>query len=218
MEPGPDDDALLEQLLVLRAQLGARDAYAELVDRHDARLRFYLRRLLGPSADTDDLRQEVWLTVVRKLGTLQEPAAFRAWLYRVARHHAISWLRKRRPEVPLEDAGPEMESAADVDTDESAGFGPEEAAAAYAALDTLRRNHREVLSLRFLSGLTYEEIARVLDCPVGTIRSRIHYAKAALRAALPDGADRDATIKQGKVGPHDGRSTRRRPAGDGPAS
>jgi RNA polymerase sigma-70 factor (ECF subfamily) len=181
----PEDDALVDHLLVLRAQLGARDAYARLVDRHDARLRFYLRRLVGTFPEADDLCQEVWLIVVRKLGTLDSPEAFVAWLYRVARHHAISWLRKRRIEVPLDEAGPEAEVVGRADDDP--GVGPEDAAAMYAALEALSPSHREMLTLRFLSGLSYEEIARVVDRPIGTVRSRIHYAKAALRAVLTAG-------------------------------
>lgn len=182
--PRRDDDPLLEQLVVLRAQLGVQDAYAALVERYDARLRFYLRRLLGAGGDADDALQDVWLTVVRKLGTLEDPGAFRTWLYRVARHHAISRLRKRRAEVSLEDAGPFEEPAVPDDADEGAGFSPEQAAAIYAALDRLSPSHREILTLRFLGGLTYEQIAGVVDRPVGTVRSRVHYAKAALRAAV----------------------------------
>lgn len=178
-----NDDTLVEQLIVLRAQLGMRDAYAALVDRYDSRLRFYLRRLLGPCADAEDALQDVWLTVVRKLTTLEDPGAFRTWLYRVARHHGISRLRKRRAEVPLEEAGP-LEEAAVEDDDDDAGFSPEQAAAVYGALDQLSPSHREILTLRFLGGLTYEQIAGVLDRRVGTVRSRIHYAKAALRAAV----------------------------------
>jgi len=184
MGPGLDDDAVVEQLLVLRAQMGARDAYAGLVHRYDARLLFYLRRLLGSPAAAEDVRQDVWLTVVRKLNTLDNPAAFRTWLYRVARHRGISWLRKRRREVPLEEAGPLEEVVAKNETDDASGFSADEATAVHVALDTLSRSHRETLGLRFLGGLTYEEMAGVLDCRVGTVRSRIHYAKAALRVAL----------------------------------
>jgi RNA polymerase sigma-70 factor (ECF subfamily) len=182
---GPDHEALAEQLLVLRAQMGSRDAYAELVQRYDARLLFYLRRLLGRVADAEDVRQDVWLTVVRKLKTLEDPAAFRAWLYRIARHRGISWLRRRHLEVPLHEAGAVEEPAVESEIDETSGFSPEEASAVLAALDTLSPRHREILALRFLGQLTYDEIACVLDCSIGTVRSRIHYAKAALRASLP---------------------------------
>src|SRR5262245_19689276 len=183
------DDAL-EQLLVLRAQLGARDAYARLVERHDARLLFFLRRIVGRTADAEDVRQKVWLTVVRKLGTLEHPAAFRTWLYRIARHQAISWLRSRRIEVTLDET--DLGDAAEPeDTDDELGLAAEDAAAIYAALDTLSPRHREMLALRYLGGLRYDEIARVLDCPVGTVRSRIHYARAALRAALAPTQRRD---------------------------
>lgn len=177
------DAALTESLLVLRAQMGSREAYTRLVDRYDARLLFYLRRLLGHAADAEDVRQDVWLTVVRRLGALENPEAFRSWLYRIARNRGISLLRKRRAEVPLEAAGPLQDIAAG-SADESTGFGPEEAAAVHAALDRLSPAHREIMTLRFLGGLGYDEIASVLDCPVGTVRSRIHYAKAALRMAL----------------------------------
>jgi RNA polymerase sigma-70 factor, ECF subfamily len=184
MEPGPDDEAIVERLWVLRAQMGARDAYARIVDRYDARLLFYLRRLLGVHADAEDVRQEVWLTVVRKLNTLEDPGAFRAWLYRVARHRGISWLRKRRGEVPLDEVGSLEEAAPAGGSEEDEGFSPAQAAAMYAALDGLSPSHREILTLRFLGGLSYDEIAAVVDCPVGTVRSRIHYAKTALRTAL----------------------------------
>jgi RNA polymerase sigma-70 factor (ECF subfamily) len=176
------DDALVERLLVLRAQLGSGDAFTGLVDRYDARLLFYLRRLLGSPADAEDVRQEVWLTVVRKVHTLQDAGAFRTWLYRVARHRGISWLRRRRVEVPSDQA-PLEEASVAIEAEET-DPGPQDAAAMYAALDALAAGQREILCLRFLGGLAYEEIARVLDCPVGTVRSRLHYAKAALRAAL----------------------------------
>lgn len=191
MAPQRNDDAVVEQLTVLRAQLGMRDAYGALVERYNSRLRFYLRRLLGPGGDAEDALQDVWLTVVRKLTTLEDPGAFRTWLYRVARHHGISRLRKRRAEVPLDEVGPLEEPAVTDEAEEDAGFSPEQAAAVYEALDRLTPSHREILTLRFLGGLTYEQIAGVLDRRVGTVRSRIHYAKAALRAAVAASAQTD---------------------------
>lgn len=187
MVPSSDDEHVAEQLMVLRAQLGSRAAFSRLAARYDARLLFYLRRLLGPAreADAEDLRQEIWLIVLRKLRSLDEPAAFRTWLYRVARHRAISFLRRQRAELPLDALGASAEPIApDVDEAEP-GFTADEAHAVYLALDRLSPTHREVLTLRFLGDLSYEQVANVLGCRVGTVRSRIHYAKAALRAAIP---------------------------------
>ena len=184
MAPTPDDEQIAEQLTVLRAQLGSREALSRLAARYDARLLFYLRRLLGPSweADAEDLRQEIWLIVLRKLRSLDAPAAFRTWLYRVARHRAISFLRRRRAEVSLDAF---EQPATPVVEDAELTFTADEARAVYLALDRLSPSHREVLTLRFLGDLSYEQIATVLGCRVGTVRSRIHYAKAALREAVP---------------------------------
>ncbi len=184
MASKPNERELAERLLVLRAQLGSRDAITSLVRHYDAPMLFYLRRLLGRTADAEDVRQEVWLTVLRKLRGLEDVGAFRTWLYRIARHRGISWLRKRRLEVPLPEAGALEETAAPGPAEEEPTFGPEEAAAVYEALDTLSAAHREILTLRFLGGLGYEDIAAVLDCHVGTVRSRLHYAKRALRSAV----------------------------------
>ncbi len=191
MAAKPTEHALVERLVVLRAQLGSREAFAQLVRRYDAPLLFYLHRLLDRTADAEDVRQEVWLTVLRKLNGLEDAGAFRSWLYRIARHRGISWLRRRRREVPLPDAAA-LEEAAEAPAQEDPAFGPEEAAAVYAALDTVSAAQREILTLRFLGGLSYEDMARVLDCPVGTVRSRLHYARQALRAAVSEGRARHA--------------------------
>jgi RNA polymerase sigma-70 factor (ECF subfamily) len=197
MVPSPDDEQVAEQLMVLRAQLGSREAFSRLAARYDARLLFYVRRLLGPfrEADAEDLRQEIWLIVLRKLRSLDEPAAFRTWLYRVARHAVISFLRRRRAEVPLDELAPREEPQAPDDGEQDLAFTAADAQAVYLALDRLSPSHREVLTLRFLGDLSYEQVADVLGCRVGTVRSRIHYAKAALRAVIsaeptiPDAAE-----------------------------
>jgi RNA polymerase sigma-70 factor (ECF subfamily) len=127
----------------------------------------------------DDALQDVWLAVSRALPRLADPAAFRAWAYRIARDRAARELRTRRPaEVPLDADGP---ADARADTD---GFTAEDAACVHAALDELAAEHREVLVLRYVEDMTYDEIARVSGCQVGTVRSRLHYAKRALRGVL----------------------------------
>lgn len=172
-----DADRLYERVLVLRCQAGDGAAFAELVGRYQPRLRYFLRKLLRDGPAADDALQDVWLAVFRAAPRLADPGAFRGWVYRIARDRAVRERRGRRPPEPLADLDP----ADDRDPDP---FTADDAARVHAALDELAPEHREVLVLRYVEGMTYEEIAPVVGSPVGTVRSRIHYAKRALRAVL----------------------------------
>ncbi len=170
-------DRLFERLLVLRCQTGDEAAFAELVERYRHRLHYFVRKLLG-EADADDVLQDVWLDVYRGLSRLSDAAALAAWLYRIARDRAYRVLRKRRSgQVPLDAAELIDESA-------EATFSADEAARIHVALGELEPQHREVLILRFLEEMSYEDIARIVGCPLGTVRSRLHYSKLALRRQL----------------------------------
>jgi len=172
-------DRVYEQILVLRCQAGDGPAFAELVGRYGARVRYYLRKLVGDTADVDDLLQDVWLDVFRSLPGLADPAAFPAWLYRLARDRAFRRLRRRRP-PGRRVAEHELAGLADRED----GFTADEAGWVHAALDRLPPEHREVLVLRFLEGMAYEDVARVVGCPLGTVKSRIYHAKRGLRRAI----------------------------------
>jgi RNA polymerase sigma-70 factor (ECF subfamily) len=174
-------DRLYEQILVLRCQTGDGAAFGELVERFAARLRYYVRTLLGRErqADAEDVLQDVWLDVHRSIATLTDPGALVAWLYRVARNRTVRHLRKRvLPTRTIE----EMQFVREIDRDDE--FAIEDAEAIHLALDGLAPEHREVLVLRFLEEMSYDGIATITGCPVGTVRSRIHYAKLALRRVL----------------------------------
>ncbi len=169
-------DRLYERLLILRCQAGDPAAFADLVGRYTPRLRYFVRKLLN--ADPDDVLQEVWLDAFRGLGRLLDAGAFPAWLYRLARDRTCRALRQgRHAPQPLGDIDPADESA-------EAEFTAEEAGRIHKAIDRLTPGHREVLLLRFLEEMTYEDIAQVLGCPLGTVRSRLHHAKRALREQL----------------------------------
>ena len=172
-------DRLYEQVLVLRCQTGDDGAFAELVGHYDQRLTYYVRRLAGAQRDPEDILQDVWLTVYRKLPQLRDPRALAVWLYRIARTTTLAALRGGRnwAELPEEPAGPDESSAEPV-------LSAEDAAQIQAALDRLRPEHREVLSLRFIEDMSYEQIAAVVGCPLGTVRSRLHHAKEALQREL----------------------------------
>ncbi|HEY2841883.1 MAG TPA: sigma-70 family RNA polymerase sigma factor [Pirellulales bacterium] len=173
-------DRLYEKLLVLRSQTGDNAAFEELVVRYSPGLRYFLAKMLG-NDHADDALQEVWLDVFRGLGRLAEPAAFTTWIYRISRDRAYRQLRSqgRLQATSLYEAPVDV-----AEMEEEPEFSPEDAQQINQELERLPPDQREVLTLRFIEGMTYEEIAAVVGCPVGTVRSRIHYAKLALRRQL----------------------------------
>jgi len=172
----------LDTVLLLRAQAGDATALEELVNRHDGPLRYFIRRLLADTSAADDIAQEAWLAAIRQIKRITCGAAFRVWLYRVARNMAVSLLRKQGCVAALP-----MEAAADVPEEEETVFSAEDVAAVHSAIARLTIEHRAVITLRFLEDMSYEEIAAVVDCTTGTVRSRLHYAKKELRRII--GAD-----------------------------
>ena len=170
---------LREQILVSRCQAGDERAFEEIVSTYGPRLRYYLLKQLGSPEATDDVLQEVWLDVYRGIVRLRRPDAFRAWIYRIARDRAFRALRRARVPCQLPDeahlAAPEVEDD---------GFSAEGARRVHEALDRLSPSHRDVLLLRFIEDLTYDEIAQITGCPPGTVKSRIHHAKRLLRREM----------------------------------
>jgi RNA polymerase sigma-70 factor (ECF subfamily) len=172
-------EQLLEQILVLRAQTRDDGAFEKLVARYRARVAYFVRRSVGNDGSAEDVLQQVWLTAFERLPRLKEPAAFRVWLYRIARNQAVDAVRARRPVEPVE-----LDELSDGDGPAEPEFTAEDAARVHAGLATLRPEHREVLVLRFMEDLDYGQIADVVGCDLGTVKSRLHYAKRALRREL----------------------------------
>src|SRR5262245_51644963 len=178
-DPMAEADRLYERILVLRCQAGDEAAFTELVERYQPRLRYYLRKLLAGVGDADDVLQEVWLDVFRSIARLNAAGAFRAWLYRIAHGPAVKAFRKRQ--LPLESLDEEVPSDAALDVDV---FQADDSERVHAALDKLPAVQREALALRYIEDMSYDEIAAIVNCQVGTVRSRLHYAKRALREKL----------------------------------
>ncbi|HWB10078.1 MAG TPA: RNA polymerase sigma factor [Pirellulales bacterium] len=172
-----------DELLALRCQLGEAEAFEELVQEFERPLLYYAAKLLGDQNLAFDILQEAWLRAFHQIRRLSQPASIRAWLYRMVHGLAIDRLRHDRSRRRVEQETVEWLNEAV----ESPAFGPQDTAAIHGALDELELAHREVLVLHFLEDLSIAEIASVLDCPPGTIKSRIHYAKRALRLVLDRG-------------------------------
>ena len=170
---------LPEYLTVLRCQAGDRTAFTRLYEQYDDRLRRYVAGL-GMGDAVDDVVQEVWVTVFRRIAHLSNPGAFRQWVYRIARSRVFDALRRVRRRDVLQTAVA-LEAAAQEADEITSDASAQEVESAMAELSP---HHREVLQLRYFEDLPYSEIASVVGCSIGTIRSRLHHAKSAPREVL----------------------------------
>lgn len=168
-----------EELLVIRAQLGDEKAFPQLVQKYTRQLFLYCKSFNLDTARCEDIVQEVWLVAFHKLGRLRSAAKFRSWLYGIARNKARQHLdKKMRDELLIQNI-----------TERNAQSLPQRPFTEYLkvlplAFERLSISHREILTLRFLNEMNYAEIAEVIGISVGTVKSRIHYAKVALHEIL----------------------------------
>ncbi|MFO0849144.1 MAG: sigma-70 family RNA polymerase sigma factor [Gemmataceae bacterium] len=181
-----------DRRLIADTLAGRTAAYGDLVRRYQDRLFNTVVRVVDNPDDAHDIVQETFVSAYVSLGSFKGESEFYTWLYRIAFNTAVSWRRKRRPMVSL-DAGRDVDSPAHPqDCSDVADPGAtlertEEATRLRTALARLSPEHREVLVLKDIDGLKYEEIADVAGIPIGTVRSRIHRARLELRDLLESG-------------------------------
>lgn len=169
------------ELLLLQHRRGKPGALEKLVELWERPLYYYVRRLVNSEDKAKDVTQEVWLNVIRKIGAVRDPAAFPAWLYKVARTHTVDHFRKTPSFEPL----PEDGSVADVaGTNMNVLPSTLDAEELHWGLSQLSPPHSECLILHFLEGFSVEEVGSITGVAPGTVKSRIHYAKKALRDVL----------------------------------
>lgn len=165
----------------MQARAGDSDALIHLIERYERPLLYYLRRLIPKREDASDVHQEIWLAVAHALPSLEAPEAFRVWLYRIAHHKAARFVRG---EIRRE----QFHSPAEAEIDDVVAPAPMgsvcDAEAIHLALAFLPPQQREILTLHYLNDLSTAEIGRVLDCPPGTVKSRLHHARLALRQIM----------------------------------
>lgn len=170
-----------DEWIALRCRLGEPEAFAELVRELERPLLYYAAKLLANEDAAFDVLQEVWLTAFRAIRRLEDPRTVRPWLYRITHDRAIDRIRHDRSRGRAERVRAESMPA---ELDEEPSFDAEDAQALHRALDRIDLKHREVLVLHFLDDLSIADIAAVVGEPAGTVKSRIHYAKRALKEAL----------------------------------
>jgi RNA polymerase sigma-70 factor, ECF subfamily len=173
-------DYIHTEWLVLRCQGGDEAALKELITLWQKRLGRIVWRLTDGHPDGEDIVQTVWLTVVRKLKRLDEPAAFPLWLYRIAAATCANWVRKKQRERKMKAT-----AAAEVTTEMKAPQVDDDRHTAKSlirhTLSRLPSHQRLILTLFYVDELSTLDIAHVLDIPVGTVKSRLFYARNELR-------------------------------------
>lgn len=179
--------------LIARARTGDQDAFGELMQRHYALTFRLTHAIVRNEHDARDLCQDIWLKVWQDLPSFRGDATFTTWLHPIATRQAIDHLRKRRrwfdrflPFLRNDEFTSDTSAHAFVAPDDTRdALQQAEASERYErALATLPPHHRAALALRELQGLAYEDIARALGCPVGTVMSRLHTARRLLAQKL----------------------------------
>ena len=192
--PAPDSDALLVQ----RTLAGEERAFELLVIKYQRRIERLIGRMVRDVDLVPDIAQETFIRAYRALSQFRGDAQFYTWLYRIAVNTAKKQLLelKRDPVVLMssmksadddETSGPDLEPTqqiADAETPEAVLASKEIAAAVNAAMEALPTELCQAITLREIDGLSYEEIALALDCPIGTVRSRIFRAREAISARI----------------------------------
>lgn len=181
-----------DQLLVQRIQSGDQQAFGLLVTKYQRKLMRLVMRLVRDPAEAEDVTQEAFIKAYRALPNFRGESAFYTWLYRIGVNAAKNWLMANARRAPTATAvGSEdaesyqgSELLQDADTPERILMSRQIGDKVNAAMDRLPEDLRTAISLREIDGLSYEEIANAMNCPIGTVRSRIFRARDAIAEEL----------------------------------
>jgi len=185
-------DREVDQQLVERAQRGDKHAFELLVSKYQRKLARLLSRFIRDSAEVEDVTQEAFIKAYRALPTFRGDSAFYTWLYRIGINTAKNYLvaAGRRPPTTTDVDSEEAEDyeggdqLRDLNTPESELMSRQVGEAVNQSLAGLPEELRTAITLREIEGLSYEDIANIMNCPIGTVRSRIFRAREAIAAKL----------------------------------
>jgi RNA polymerase sigma-70 factor (ECF subfamily) len=185
-------DRDVDQQLVARAQAGDKQAFDLLVTKYQRKLGRLLARFIRDPAEVEDVAQEAFVKAYRALPSFRGDSAFYTWLYRIGINTAKNYLvalGRRAPTTTGFDSDDaegfeDGDQLRDINTPESVLASKEIAATVQKAMEDLPEDLRAAIELREIEGLSYEEIANIMNCPIGTVRSRIFRAREAIAAQL----------------------------------
>lgn len=182
----------IDQRLVERAQGGEKQAFDQLVAKYQRKLLRLLSRFIRDPAEVEDVAQEAFIKAYRALPAFRGESAFYTWLYRIGINTAKNYLvaqGRRTPTTTEFDAEEaqgfeDAEQLRDIDTPESLLLSKQIGRTVNEAMEALPEELRTAIMLREIDGLSYEEIAKMMQCPIGTVRSRIFRAREAVANKL----------------------------------
>jgi RNA polymerase sigma-70 factor (ECF subfamily) len=185
-------DREIDRQLVARAQSGDKRAFELLVEKYQRKLARLLSRFIRDPAEVEDVTQEAFIKAYRALPAFRGDSAFYTWLYRIGINTAKNYLMamgRRAPtstEVEAEEAEgfEEGEQLRDINTPESLLLSNEIAQTVNSTIEQLPEELRTAIQMREIEGMSYEDIAKAMNCPIGTVRSRIFRAREAIAEQL----------------------------------
>ena len=190
--PPKNPEREIDQKLVEKSQKGDKQAFGILVEKYHKKLYRLLSRMVRDQSEIEDIVQESFIKAYRAINNSRGDSAFYTWLYRIgvntAKNHLMSLSRRPKAmnDVELEDIE-NFEEASDLrshETPETAMMTKEIAATVNETIEHLPEELRSAITLREMDGLSYEEIAEIMDCPIGTVRSRIFRARESISEKL----------------------------------
>lgn len=190
MSPGMVERSV-DQELVARVQKGDKSAFDLLVRKYQHKIAKLVSRYVYDRAEVEDVTQEAFIKAYRAMAGFRGESAFYTWLYRIAINTAKNYLVSQGRRLPTSDIeaeeaeqGAEGSVLREIATPEHTLLTSEIAQTVTAAMDALPEDLRTAITLREIEGLSYDEIAAVMDCPIGTVRSRIFRAREAIDKQL----------------------------------
>ncbi len=185
---------MTENELIERIKKGNRDAFTELMEKYQTQVFNIAYGMLSDYEDASDATQEVFIKIYKSIASFKGQSAFTTWVYVICRNVCNDILRKRKKQgmnISLygddeDDSGPINNMKSDTPTPEESVEADERQRLVREAIASLKTEYREVIVYSDMQQLSYEEIAKILKCPVGTVRSRLNRARTALRKILAE--------------------------------
>lgn len=181
-----------EEILVNRSKIGDIEAFEELISKYQKRVFNIVLRIVGNADEAEDVSQEVFLKVFKSIAGFKGNSSFYTWLYRITINECMDFIKKRKKtaayslDAPLETDEDELKKEVEDKSESTEDKVERKEVREYIvkALMTLTAEYRSVIVLRDIQGFSYEEIAHILKCPEGTVKSRINRARSELKNRL----------------------------------